>query len=161
MIVGIEINYDCEMKNKEEKNEGNVIIKVYKDEETHKFEKKYQTTTKSIPTTIKIKPCESVLVLVLVTTGLAPKPCIGITILKASLKSDSAHPASATSSARISSRVRPLANSARMYPMSSGVIINLIISINEDQKQVYSLGHTVVDGKVVVDLLTPVASIHQ
>ena len=36
-------DYDCEMKNKEEKNESNVIIKVYKDEETHKFEKKYQT----------------------------------------------------------------------------------------------------------------------
>ncbi|OGI73864.1 hypothetical protein A2740_00255 [Candidatus Nomurabacteria bacterium RIFCSPHIGHO2_01_FULL_43_16] len=51
-------------------------------------------------------------------------PCIGITVLNASLKSSSLHPPPPINAPRISSRVLPLANSARMYDISSGVIIN-------------------------------------
>src|SRR3989338_11690421 len=58
-----------------------------------------------------------------------PCGCIGITVLNASLRSISLHPPSETNTLWISSRVFPLANSPRMYPTSSGVIINFFITI--------------------------------
>jgi hypothetical protein len=55
-------------------------------------------------------------------------PCIGMTARNASFKSSSLHPPPPINVARTSSRVLPLANSARMYDISSGVIIKLKVS---------------------------------
>src|SRR3989338_4829233 len=76
-----------------------------------------KATAQNTATTIKIIQIDFVFA---TATELSLKPCIGITVLKASFKSSSPQPLSVAKVVRISSRVLPLANSPRMYPLRSG-----------------------------------------